>query len=373
MKENRKTKLILCISLTAVFSGVIAVVVAVCMTAFGGNAPSVALPGDTSFVSDTEEVLDSESETVDIDTVIDSETEEISVSGPAKAEEMQVQLDECLLDIVLWLEESIPYYTMPEETDEEGNVTEPSFSYQPKVSFFYKDLSSGVSMAYNEDEVLYTASIIKEAYILWALREIEKAESEGNAQGNKYDVNNVFVYTEDKYKSGSGIIQKAEYGNTYTYLDLLRLSITESDNIAFAEIRNVYGRAGFNEFSESIGALSPKKSMYSASAKEMSFYLEETYRFFESGTEYAEMLKSWMLSTNHRIMIPSALGPTPVANKYGWDIGAYHDMAIVFSENPYILVIMTELDRGSNADNRFIRELVGKINDAHIAIYGDLE
>lgn len=319
----------------------------------------------------------SESATTDNVTDSDTETEETTVPPeteppiePTFAEKAQAELDARLSEILNWLEKAVPSYKTAEETDAEGNVTKPSEEYKPPVSFYYMDLKTGCSMAYNEEQVFYTASIIKEPYVLWALREIEKAEAENAAVGTKFDVNSVFVYTEDKYRSGSGTIQKSEYGTAYSYLELLKLSITQSDNVAFAEIRNIYGRGGFNSFSESLGVVSPKRSLYSASAREMGAYLEETYRYFESGTKYAEMLKSWMLSTNHRVMIPSAVNPARAANKYGWDIEAYHDMAIVFDENPYLLVIMTELDNGSGADNRFIRELVGKINTAHREIIG---
>ncbi|MBQ8207739.1 MAG: serine hydrolase [Clostridia bacterium] len=292
---------------------------------------------------------------------------------PTFEEQAQAKLDKTLAEIIAWIGEAVPTYKTVEETDTEGNITVPSEEYKPPVAFYYQDIKSGCIMAYNADHIFYTASIIKEPYVLWALGEIEKAEAEGTAEGTKYDVDSIFVYTEDKYKSGSGIIQKAEFGTAYAYYDLLRLAITESDNVAFAELRNIYGRSGFNAFSESIGVNNSIKSLYSASAREMGAYLAETYRFFESGSKYAEMLKSWMLDTNHRIMIPSAVSPSKAANKYGWDLEAYHDMAIVFDENPYLLVIMTELDNGSQADNRFIRDLVGKINTAHREIIGGAE
>ena len=63
-------------------------------------------------------------------------------------------------------------------------------------------------------------------------------------------------------------------------------------------------------------------------------------------------------------MIPHAV-KSPVANKYGWDLGAYHDMGVVFHEHPYIVVVMTELENGSSADNKFIRNLIKQIEAVH--------
>ncbi len=314
-------------------------------------------PTVTTFESDayTEAVSEEES-TPDI-----SETTEMIIHE----EQKQEKLDLLSSQIISWLEEAIPTYKTEFETDIEGNVISQTVEYKPSVAFYYMDLDSGCTMQYNADRVFYTASIIKEPYILWALMEIERAEQNSDVAGTKFDVTSVFEYTEDKFKSGSGIIQNSEYGTLYSYHDLLRLSITHSDNVAFAELRNIYGRTGFNSFSEAIGVKSPQKKLYSANAQEMGAYLRETYQYFESGSKYANELKSWMLDTNHRIMIPMALKPTKVANKYGWDVGAYHDMGIVFDNAPYILVIMTELDCGTKDDNIFIRELAARIDSAH--------
>ena len=321
--------------------------------------------------TDTEPVT----ETTCVTEPVTTATEETTVCPqteppePITGKYTQEELDEIAADIGAWAEANVPLYKTPEETDEEGNIQTPSEDFRPPVAFYYMDVESGKTMEYNSDRVFYTASIIKEPYVLWALREIEKAEAEGNAENTKYDLDNLFVYTEDKFRSGSGVIQSAEFGTAYSYYDLLKLTITDSDNVAFAERRRIYGMSGFNEFSESIGVKNPQKKLFSATAKEMGVYLAQTYDYFESGSQYSEALKSWMLNTNHRVMIPSAVKPLKAANKYGWDIGAYHDMAIVFDESPYLLVIMTELDNGSGADNRFIRELASKINSVHAELH----
>ncbi len=326
---------------------------------------------DTSIAPESESTPDSEANT-DTEQITDNNDTEETTSGQLTFDEAnQLLLAEKQEEIIGWLNTAIPTYKTEPETDENGiELNEPE-EYTPNVSFFYMDLTNGYTMEYNADRVFYTASVIKEPYILWVLNEIEKKEADNVAKGTKYDVESLFVYTEDKFKSGSGIIQKEKFGTEFSYLDLLRLTITYSDNVAFAELRNIYGRSGFNEFSEKIGVKNPQKSLFSATAREMGAYLKETYSYFESNTKYADMLKNWMQSTNHRIMIPSAVQPLKAANKYGWDLGAYHDMAIVFHENPYLLVVMTELENGSKADNAFIRELVNKINSAHSGIYND--
>ncbi len=347
------------------------------------------IPADVGPTSDTEEAISTDIaetscvEVSDVTTEVDTEdisetTAEISVVIPdteeffiPNIEEKKAVLSEKLQGIAEWLETSVPEYTREAETDENGVETAPAEAYTPLIGFYYEDIRSGLGFSYNSDCVFYTASIIKAPYVMWVMSEIEKAEAEGDVTDTIYDVNNIFIYTEDKFKTGSGVIQKSDFGTEFTYLDLLRLSITESDNVAFAELRNIFGRKGFNEFSKDIAVISPTKKLYSASAAEMGAYMKAISQYFEGESKYALMLKEWMLDTNHRIMIPWAVKPSQAANKYGWDKGAYHDGAIVFdSESPYVLVVMTELQNGSKEDNKFIRELISKINEAHKEAFG---
>lgn len=365
MKENRKHILIVSL-ITVAAAALLAVLYIVYLNVFD------SVPSGAETQSDTEE-SDTYTETdyVTTDILLDSETA-VDTEPLTPEEIVQAQFDERLGDISEWIETAMPIYKTEAETDETGETVKEDEEYLPYVSFYYKDLVTGYVMAYNAEDVHYTASIIKEPYVLWALKEIEAAaENQEIEEGSKFDLGSIFVYTEDKFKEGSGVIKSSEFGTEYTYLDLFRLAITQSDNVAFAELRNIYGRPGFYAFSEELGVISPKKSFYSLNAREMGAYLEETYKYFESESEYALMLKKWMLSTNHRIMIPRALSPIPVANKYGWDADAYHDAAVVLDDSPYVLVIMTGLDHGTSKDNTFIRELASKIHTAHTDILGE--
>lgn len=355
------------------FTALIVIVIAafsVGIYLFLQNSDDIPVTADTeseTFYETKEETSsDTETEPPIIETTSPPESETAELSYDEKRSELLV---EYASELGAWIKESTPIYKTEAETDESGNTLSSPESYKPPVAFYYMDIASGNIMEYNSEYVFYTASVIKAPYVLWALKEIERAESEGDVKGTKFDIDRVFIYTEDKFKSGSGIIQNSDFGSSYTSFDLLKLTITHSDNVAFSEIRNIWGRKGFNEFSESIGVINPQKKLFSANAREMGAYMLEIYKYFESGGKYSEAFKNWMLGTNHRIMIPSAVNPSVAANKYGWDLDAYHDMAIVFDEHPYLLVIMTELENGSREDNVFIRELASRINEIHISLY----
>jgi hypothetical protein len=76
-----------------------------------------------------------------------------------------------------------------------------------------------------------------------------------------------------------------------------------------------------------------------------------------------------MLRSTHNVLIPYSVSPLPCAHKYGWDEASYHDMAIVYDEHPYILVIMTDLDQGGSEVNGYIRDVVRMIHDIHRTFY----
>lgn len=321
----------------------------------GTTAP---LPHDTILPPDTETVTDT--------TVYDPELLTPDTDLPAQK---QAICDAKVEELVSYIKGNTPEYKREitsEETSDETADTEPVFEeYIPEVSFYYMDLESGATMSYNGDRVSYCASLIKQPFVLWALKTIEAEETKEDFEiGSTFDVNRIFTYEEKNFREGSGIIQNSEYGTEYTYLDLLKLTITKSDNIAFYELRKSYGTKAFYAYCESLGVKSPQKSLYNLSVAECAIFLRETYEYFESGSKYAELLKQWMQGTNHRIMIPHAV-KSPVANKYGWDLGAYHDMGVVFHEHPYIVVVMTELENGSSADNKFIRNLIKQIEAVH--------
>ncbi len=328
----------------------------------GTTAP---LPHDTLLPPDTEPV--SETATPD--------TEPIPPDTDLQSQK-QALCDVRAKEIEDYIKKNTPTYQreiIPEETSEtaldadtDTGENEPLYEeYTPEVSFYYMDIESGATMSYNGDKVLYSASLIKQPFVLWALKTVEEEEAKADFEkGSTFDVNRIFTYEEKNFREGSGIIKNSEYGTEYTYLDLLKLTITKSDNVAFYELRKSYGTKGFFAFCEALGVKSPQRSLYNLSAAECASFLRETFEYFESGSKYAELLREWMQGTNHRIMLPHAL-KSPVANKYGWDVDAYHDMGVVFHEHPYVLVIMTKLDRGSAEDNKFIRNLAKRVESVH--------
>jgi len=311
-------------------------------------------------------------------------------------------------DLLLFLAESNrpPRMLKKETVDEEtGEVTETVFEEVPsRLSFYYRDITTGYTLSYNADEVMYTASLVKAPYIYSLLKSVVDFEknkqyfdSEGNAlydeEGNplfegdhpnldeegriiylpgeeKYDLTRIWTFDKEKMmQDGSGKLKNMEDGTELTYLELIQYALLYSDNIAFAQLRAMFGYTEYYATARTIGASGQAKGFMQLSAEDCGKFMEAMYAFIEEGTAYSTLLKDALLESTHIVVIPYGVSPTPAAHKYGWDEGAYHDMAIVYDEHPYVLVIMSDLDHGGNAVNTYLQSVVRSVHSIHKNFY----
>lgn len=364
------------------------------------NTDTVSIPTTSEMPETTEKLTEAESTvpetTVDeqsrrieeLEALVDKYAQSASAGFGFQAERFSD-----LLEIVT--DEDRP---LRSHVDDDG---EPTGEKTPaQVAFCYTDLTSGYTFSYNADEVMYSASLIKAPYVYAMLKAIDEFEynklnfaadgsplydengealfegahpnldSDGNIiylEGEeKYDLSRNWVYNSaTMFVEGSGEIQNKEDGFSLTYLELACYALKYSDNVAFSEIRKSFGYTEHNAMLESLGISGASHGFMQLSAEDCAKYLTAIYEFCESDSKYASAMKEAMLSAPYTVMIPAAVSPTPCAHKYGWDIGSYHDMAIVYDERPFSLVIMTDLDRGRAEDYNYIQNIAKAVLKMH--------
>lgn len=278
----------------------------------------------------------------------------------------------------------------------------------PELSFAYYDIDSGEKITYNSAEIRYSASLIKAPYIYAVLREIEEFEQkkhdfdrDGNPlydengeplfEGNhpnydeegkiiylegeeKYDLSEKWIYdSATMFTEGSGEIMKKEDGFGLTWYELFDYALLYSDNIAFAQLRDRFGYSSLYKMTDEVGIRGVKTDFMSLSADDCVLFLRELYDYFETGSEYALHMKDCMVKSKHLEMICANYPSGMAAHKYGWDIDAFHDMAIVFDEHPYIIVIMTDYDDGGEEPTDFIGDVTGLVKQIHAEMYPEKE
>lgn len=240
--------------------------------------------------------------------------------------------------------------------DELNNLYNEEDNY---FSFLYQDIYTGFSISYNEEGAIFTASTIKAPAMIY----LYELASEG-----KIDLNTELTYTKEFYSGGSGVLKNKEFNTKYKVEELIQYAIHDSDNIAYKMLMNYYGRESMYSYWSSLGT----KNIFKydtvwgyTSSKDASIYMKELYDFYLDDNEYGERLMGYFKNAEWK-QITDKNGEYNTANKGGWSDETFHDVAIVFEENPYILVIMSKTGESDyNYLFKTTSKLVGEIHDEY--------
>ncbi len=274
----------------------------------------------------------------------------------------------------------------------------------PELSFAYYDIESGTTIEYNADTIRYAASLIKAPYIYSVLCEIEQFEKnkhDFDADGNplydkngsplfegkhpnydddgniiylggeeKYNFGEKWVYdSSSMYEGGSSKISEEEDGFELTWLELIDYALLYSDNIAFAQLKARFGYECFYEKMTEIGITDENLPEMYLSADDCVKFMLKLYDYLESGSELAENMKECMINSKHPEMISDNYESCDVVHKYGWDLGAFHDMAIIYDEHPYIIVLMTDYEDGGEEPLGYFADVTDAVKAIHAEKY----
>ncbi len=270
--------------------------------------------------------------------------------------------------------------------------------FYPQISVYYEDLATGYHFGYNEDYVYDPASVIKAPVIAAILEQIAKDEqnyldsleargelpelydSDGDGVNDakkivrsnpNYDLSQTVKYDKaTMFKPGSGKIQDMPDGTELSYYDFVKYALEYSDNVAYNQIKNRFGYTAFYSFAAKAGAKTASKNANKMTAYDAGKLFKSIWKFIDSDDNYGEILRASMQKANHTVIIPFGAAGSTVLHKYGWDTDAYHDAGIVLSgEKPYVLAVFSDLDKGGDEINEYLREIVKKIDRLHKNFY----
>ena len=143
-----------------------------------------------------------------------------------------------------------------------------------------------------------------------------------------------------------------------------------SDNVAWNQIMDRFGYGTFYSLVGQLGIQGTSSDFMNLSANDCLKFMKEIYHFFETDSRWAQFMKENMMKSKHNVMICASFPAGTVPHKYGWDTDSYHDMGIIYDEHPYLLVIMTDLHDGTDADNAFVHSVVETAKQIHAKRYG---
>ena len=251
----------------------------------------------------------------------------------------------------------------PETAEVVRQITELLAGYDKKLGFFFYSLDGSTAVAYNCEEISFSACTIKAGYMLYCCLAIEQG---------LVSPDDVMIY-EEKYKhGGSGKIKNSEYGTPYTIKELIRLSLRYSDNIAYKMLVHYFGKDGYNRMMKDLGVkrlcLSSSTSIssiwnYNTTARDLAIIWREIYFYFDSDTEMAKLYKT--ATTNTPYNYATKMLDVKYSHKSGDKFEpnpVYNDGAIVWADRPYVVGLINGSE-GKEEDERMIGEIFKLIND----------
>ena len=202
-------------------------------------------------------------------------------------------------------------------------------------AFAYKDIFTGFTVSYNANQRIHTASTIKGPTDLY----IYEMASQG-----KVDLDKMLTYTGNYVNSGSGVLKYKPINTQYSVRTLLEYSTVTSDNAAHNMLMDHFGKENMLNFWSNLGTnaiFTGYDNWGETNAHDALIYMSELYRFYAENDEYGEAIMKNFINAYPTFI--TSHGDVPIANKSGWNGTTIHDVAIVFTSNPYIVVALSNL------------------------------
>ncbi len=228
---------------------------------------------------------------------------------------------------------------------------------------YYIDLETGFEITYNADRWFGGASSIKAPFMMALLDKIERG---------KLSFDKEITYSYDR--AGTVQISKDyDLGAKLSVRLLIEYLIYYSDNVAFSLLMN--NACSLSEFrsycKKNYGTDIYKDGLNQMNAIAPAKCLQDLYAKAKSGNEIYVWFVELLKQANENKFIRNGLPKDEngkyiyqVAHKYGMDINASNDMAIVYcGERPYALVVLTDYI-GYNTQS-FINKVSAAVYDIH--------
>ncbi len=234
---------------------------------------------------------------------------------------------------------------LPENIDEKylNAIRERLDAADYACAMYYVDLETGLSVCYNEDRMFAGASLVKAEFLIPIFEMIQRGEV-------TYDT--LLEYNRSVQRGGTSQIPKDfKYGDKLTLKTVIEYTVWHSDNTGFRMLQNINSLGSFMSWAKhKYGATFSYNECNWLNADGVADCWKDIYARYAAGDPDFQWYISLLLDANENKFVKGGL-PTDsdgkclyqVAHKYGMDINASNDAAIVFYEDrPYLLIILTD-------------------------------
>lgn len=204
------------------------------------------------------------------------------------------------------------------------------------IAVYVKQVDTGKTAGIHEDQEMYSASIAKLLYLYYTQKEVN--ENRVDLQTPLKYIKEVNDYPGAYEPEGSGSISKTPDDKDYTVVDLINRVAKESDNVAQNILGYYVTHQSDKEFQKVTNKIAGKTwnvETRMASPKMAGNVMEAIYQ--QNGGIIDALSETRF--DDQRI---SKDIPVKVAHKIGDAYDFRHDVAIVYTESPFILAIFTD-------------------------------
>jgi len=215
---------------------------------------------------------------------------------------------------------------------------------------YIKNLTNGEEYGLNQDQKFTAASLAK-LFVVGAAYQKMQEEPDFIDQ-------NIFLRNEDRV-DGNGSLFSDQLGSSYNPDFLIEKMLSQSDNTAFTIMTRALGMSYVNKYIDKNGFANTDFGNNDSSPKDIGLFLDKLNSEQLMQKEFKDQMLGYMQNTAFEDRLPYYLPKSvKVSHKIGTWGGAYSDAGIVFSGDPYIIVVMTD---GANQDEAV--NTIRKISD----------
>lgn len=199
--------------------------------------------------------------------------------------------------------------------------------------FYFYQLESKYSYGIREKEIFPAASLIK-LPVLITLYQL--------AQSGQINLDEVYALKEQDKVGGAGSLQYASAGTQKTFRQLAQAMCHSSDNTAAHIVATRLTVAKIQATISQIGMTQTSYQDNTTTPEDMGILLQKLYSDQLISPEYKQELFTYLTDTEWESLIPTGLPPgITTAHKYGSEVATWSDAGIIFTNHPFVLVIMS--------------------------------
>lgn len=239
----------------------------------------------------------------------------------------------------------------PQTSEIENEIIQLTKSLKGSYGVYVYNLTGKWEYGVNQNETFPAASLIKLPVFLSLYQEVE---------AGRIDLETKYTLKNSDKQKGAGNMQYKPAGTVFTYRQMAELMGKQSDNTAFYVFQRILSDAKIQATIDNLGMTKTSLKENETSPADIGLFFRKLYAGSIVSREHREEILDYLTETFEETRIPAGVPEgTRVAHKIGTEIGSISDAGIVFSQKPFILVIISK-----NVLEKEAQEILPKITKA---------